>query len=208
VYDGGQVGNWLMLGNSAYTFVVTTVCLKALLECDSWTWVMVFFSIGSILSWFLFLWIYSALWPTILFGADMAGQAGIMSSSYSFWLAFLFIPLSTLLLDLALKSLHVSLFPTARDKICLRDKRFIPSVSSCGDRLGESVRTNGNIREEVRLRYDYAGEDGTRNVSKRAPRHPSCDPLNTNGNVNQQYYGATRERYDDEVDNSIQLKPL
>ena len=47
-------------------------------------------------------------------------------------------------------SLHVSLFPTARDRICLRDKKFIPSVSSSGDRLFESGRANGNNREEVR----------------------------------------------------------
>ncbi|VDK57116.1 unnamed protein product, partial [Cylicostephanus goldi] len=46
VWGNGQTGGWLMLGNSAYSFVVATVCLKALLECDSWTWPVVLASIG------------------------------------------------------------------------------------------------------------------------------------------------------------------
>ncbi|KIH42790.1 hypothetical protein ANCDUO_27221, partial [Ancylostoma duodenale] len=41
-------------------FVVATVCLKALLECDSWTWPVVVASIGSIALWLLFLCIYAA----------------------------------------------------------------------------------------------------------------------------------------------------
>ena len=59
VWGSGQSGGWLMLGNSAYTFVVTTVSLKALLECDSWTWVIGVAVGGSILLWFIFLAVYS-----------------------------------------------------------------------------------------------------------------------------------------------------
>lgn len=36
-------------------------------------------------------------------GADMSGMAWIMMSSPTFWLAFIFIPLTTLLWDLVLK---------------------------------------------------------------------------------------------------------
>lgn len=40
-------------------FVVATVCLKALLECDSWTWIIVGCCLGSILLWFAYLAIYA-----------------------------------------------------------------------------------------------------------------------------------------------------
>ncbi|KIH49159.1 hypothetical protein ANCDUO_20767 [Ancylostoma duodenale] len=66
VWASGETGGWLMLGNSAYSFVVATVCLKALLECDSWTWPVVVASIGSIVLWLLFLCIYAAVSSSFL----------------------------------------------------------------------------------------------------------------------------------------------
>ncbi|KAK6741578.1 hypothetical protein RB195_009443 [Necator americanus] len=124
VWGDGRTGGWLMLGNSAYSFVVATVCLKALLECDSWTWPVVVASIGSIVLWLLFLCIYAAVFPAISLriGADMAGMAWIMMSSSLFWLALLFIPCATLVWDIVIKSFFTIAYPTPREKAVMRLK--------------------------------------------------------------------------------------
>ena len=84
--------------------MVVTVCLKALLECDALTWVVVFFCLGSIVTWFAFLLIYSAIWGLgIPFGSDMFGMATMMMSSWTFWFGLLFIPITTLLTDIVVK---------------------------------------------------------------------------------------------------------
>ncbi|KAH7728267.1 putative phospholipid-transporting ATPase IA [Aphelenchoides avenae] len=104
IWENGRVGGWLILGNAAFTYVVATVCLKALLECDAWTWVMVLICLGSIVSWFVFLLIYSATWGwSIPVGADMSGMATMMMSSWTFWLGLIFIPITTLLTDIVVK---------------------------------------------------------------------------------------------------------
>ncbi|VDO69690.1 unnamed protein product [Heligmosomoides polygyrus] len=101
-WRNGMTDSWLMLGNSTYTFVVITVCLKALIACDSWTWPMVAACFGSIVLWLLALTLYAAVFPsiTIRMGSDMAGMAWIMMSSSLFWLALVLIPTATLLWDL------------------------------------------------------------------------------------------------------------
>uniref|UniRef100_A0A914HZ23 Phospholipid-transporting ATPase n=1 Tax=Globodera rostochiensis TaxID=31243 RepID=A0A914HZ23_GLORO len=123
VWAGGNTGGWVMFGNSLYTFVVATVSLKALLECDSWTWIIVGCSLGSILFWFIYLFIYSLIWPLLPLGSDMSGMFMIMVSSPSFWMALIFIPVTTLLFDFVVKSLCSSLWPSPRDRFCLMDKR-------------------------------------------------------------------------------------
>ncbi|KAK0417961.1 hypothetical protein QR680_013300 [Steinernema hermaphroditum] len=127
LYDGvawsnGRTGGWLMLGNTAYTMVVTTVCLKALLECDSWTWVIALFSIGSFVLWFIMFAIYAWIWPTLPLGADMSGMAHIMMSSSSFWFAFLLIPTTTLITDVVLKGIRTTVFPSPRDLACMSER--------------------------------------------------------------------------------------
>uniref|UniRef100_A0AAF5PQ80 Phospholipid-transporting ATPase n=3 Tax=Wuchereria bancrofti TaxID=6293 RepID=A0AAF5PQ80_WUCBA len=115
VWENGRVGGWLMLGNSCYTFVVTTVCLKALLECDSWTIIILFSCFGSILLWFIFLPFYSMVWPILPVGEYMSDMASIMLSSSSFWLAFIFIPLTTLFTDFIMKVIRTTFAPTPRE---------------------------------------------------------------------------------------------
>lgn len=115
VWSNGQTGGWLMMGNCAYTFVVATVCFKALLECDSWTWPVVVACVGSIGLWILFVIVYALVFPHIGgIGADMSGMAYIMMSSWTFWLALLFIPIATLLWDLVIKR---SVNPSLGDSI-------------------------------------------------------------------------------------------
>ncbi|CAP30827.2 Protein CBR-TAT-1 [Caenorhabditis briggsae] len=147
VWDNGLTGGWLMLGNCAYTFVVATVCLKALLECDSWTWPVVVACIGSIGLWIVFVIIYALVFPHIGgIGADMAGMAYIMMSSWTFWLALLFIPLATLMWDLVIKSLFTIAMPTPRELAVMYTKR---TTSFNGfERLASY---SSNVLENMRL---------------------------------------------------------
>ncbi|GMT17548.1 hypothetical protein PFISCL1PPCAC_8845, partial [Pristionchus fissidentatus] len=126
VWAHGRDGGWLMLGNCCYTFVVTTVCLKALLECDSWTWPVIASCVGSIVAWLLFLILYAWVFPIghLSIGADMAGMAWVMMSSLSgFWLALIFVPATTLLWDLVIKSFFTITHPTPREMAVLYQKR-------------------------------------------------------------------------------------
>uniref|UniRef100_F1KSD9 Phospholipid-transporting ATPase n=1 Tax=Ascaris suum TaxID=6253 RepID=F1KSD9_ASCSU len=143
VWKHGRAAGWLMLGNSCYTFVVTTVCLKALLECDSWTLVVVCSSLGSILLWIVFLVIYAAIWPYVPLGQEMCGLAYMMMSSYSFWLAFILIPFVALLTDFVFKVIRVSTVPTPREMACLHERERITKTVS--GELG-----NASLREEDR----------------------------------------------------------
>uniref|UniRef100_A0A183E9V6 PhoLip_ATPase_C domain-containing protein n=1 Tax=Gongylonema pulchrum TaxID=637853 RepID=A0A183E9V6_9BILA len=121
-WPNGRVGGWLMLGNSCYSFVVATVCLKALLECDSWTVVIVLSCIGSILLWFIFVAVYSVIWPILPLGEHMSGMAYIMFTSPSFWFAFLLIPIITLFTDFTIKAIRVNFAPTPRELACLHER--------------------------------------------------------------------------------------
>ncbi|CAF0833819.1 unnamed protein product [Adineta steineri] len=49
-YSNGQVGDYLLLGNIIYTYVIFVVCLKAGLESDSWTFLTHIAIWGSIAS--------------------------------------------------------------------------------------------------------------------------------------------------------------
>uniref|UniRef100_A0AC34FA08 Phospholipid-transporting ATPase n=1 Tax=Panagrolaimus sp. ES5 TaxID=591445 RepID=A0AC34FA08_9BILA len=122
LWESGEVGGWLMLGCSAYTYVVVTVCLKALLEADTWTAILLVFCFGSILSWFVFMIIYSEVWPWISIGADMKGIAWMMMSSGTFWAGLVFVPTVTLLIDFIIKGVQTSLFPSPRDLMVMKEK--------------------------------------------------------------------------------------
>nr|CDJ87636.1 ATPase domain containing protein [Haemonchus contortus] len=156
VWSTGRDGGWLMFGNSAYTFVVVTVCLKALLECDSWTWPVVAACLGSILLWLLFLPFYSVVFPTITsrLGGEMAGMAWIMMSSSSFWCALLFVPCATLIWDLVIKSLFTITLPTPREMAVMELKG---TTSSPGfERLASY---SSSVLESVRLLRDSLRSD-------------------------------------------------
>lgn len=182
VWSDGLTGGWLMFGNSAYTFVVATVCLKALLECDSWTWPVVFASIGSILLWLLFLVLYALVFPTISLriGAEMTGMAWIMMSSSLFWLALVFIPCATLIWDLVIKSIFTIALPTPRERAVMKLKsttspQGFERLTSYSSAVLENVRlirysirsdrqrSDSSSARAVQARYGYAfsqEEDG------------------------------------------------
>uniref|UniRef100_A0A8C7VZF1 Phospholipid-transporting ATPase n=1 Tax=Oncorhynchus mykiss TaxID=8022 RepID=A0A8C7VZF1_ONCMY len=101
----GKTPDYLLLGNMVYTFVVITVCLKAGLETSSWTLFSHIAIWGSVFLWVLFFWLYSTLWPVIAIAPDMSGQAEMLFTSGVFWMSLLFIPVTSLLFDVAFRVL-------------------------------------------------------------------------------------------------------
>uniref|UniRef100_A0A3Q3CKK4 Phospholipid-transporting ATPase n=1 Tax=Haplochromis burtoni TaxID=8153 RepID=A0A3Q3CKK4_HAPBU len=85
-------------------FVVITVCLKAGLETSSWTMFSHIAIWGSIGLWVVFFAIYSSLWPLIPLAPDMSGEADMMFNSGVFWMGLFFIPVTSLIFDVAYKA--------------------------------------------------------------------------------------------------------
>ncbi|KRT86604.1 hypothetical protein AMK59_362 [Oryctes borbonicus] len=103
LWMSGEEGGYLALGNSVYTYVVITVCLKAGLVTTSWCWPTHCAIWGSILLWFLFILIYSNFWPVIPVGVVMTGMHVILFSSVVFWLGLFLIPIITMIPDFAIR---------------------------------------------------------------------------------------------------------
>ena len=51
VWSNGRDSDYLVMGNMVYTYVVITVCCKAGLEMESWSWISHLFIWGSIAFW-------------------------------------------------------------------------------------------------------------------------------------------------------------
>lgn len=101
--NGRADGGYLVFGNILYTYVVVTVCLKAGLEMSSWT-VLTHFAIwGSIISWFVFLFVYSKFWPTLPIAPDMVSIDKMVFSSAVFWFGLALVPFSALMTDIVYK---------------------------------------------------------------------------------------------------------
>ncbi|XP_076877504.1 phospholipid-transporting ATPase IA isoform X3 [Brachyhypopomus gauderio] len=117
VFGNGKTPDYLLLGNMVYTFVVITVCLKAGLETSSWTMFSHIAIWGSIALWIVFFGIYSSLWPVIPFAPDMSGEADMMFRSGVFWMGLFFIPVTSLVFDLAYKVIKKACFKTLVDEV-------------------------------------------------------------------------------------------
>ncbi|KAG8453626.1 hypothetical protein GDO86_000310 [Hymenochirus boettgeri] len=117
VFGNGKTSDYLLLGNIVYTFVVITVCLKAGLETSHWTLFSHIAIWGSILLWIVFFGVYSSLWPAIPLAPDMSGEADMMFSSGVFWMGLLFIPITSLILDVLYKAIKRTCFKTLVDEV-------------------------------------------------------------------------------------------
>ncbi|KAM8733507.1 phospholipid-transporting ATPase IA isoform 1-T1 [Acanthopagrus schlegelii] len=117
VFGNGRTPDYLLLGNMVYTFVVITVCLKAGLETSSWTMFSHIAIWGSIGLWVVFFIIYSSLWPLIPLAPDMSGEAAMMFSSGVFWTGLVFIPITSLVFDVAYKVVKRVCFKTLVDEV-------------------------------------------------------------------------------------------
>uniref|UniRef100_A0A674BPC3 Phospholipid-transporting ATPase n=1 Tax=Salmo trutta TaxID=8032 RepID=A0A674BPC3_SALTR len=113
----GKTPDYLLLGNMVYTFVVITVCLKAGLETSSWTLFSHIAIWGSVFLWVLFFWLYSTWWPVIAIAPDMSGQAEMLFTSGVFWMSLLFIPVTSLLFDVAFRVVKRSFWKNLVDEV-------------------------------------------------------------------------------------------
>ncbi|XP_011055013.1 PREDICTED: probable phospholipid-transporting ATPase IA isoform X3 [Acromyrmex echinatior] len=115
VWANGRDGGYLLLGNFVYTYVVVTVCGKAGLIINSWTWVTHLATWGSIILWFLFIFIYSNFWPVLNVGAVMLGNDKMLFSSPVFWLGLILIPIAVLLLDITVKAVKNTIWKSVTE---------------------------------------------------------------------------------------------
>lgn len=117
LWPSGKDGGYLVMGNFVYTFVVATVCLKAGLATHSWTWVTHLSIWGSLTLWFLFILVYSNLYPAVVIGAVMRGMDRMVFTSLAFWFGLLLVPVATLLPDLLITVIHNSAFKTMTEAV-------------------------------------------------------------------------------------------
>ena len=128
VWENGFSGDYLVLGNTVYSCVVLTVCLKAGLETNAWNWIIHLSIWGSIVLWYLYVIITSYFWPTLPFFPDMAGMIGMLVSTPFFWLCMLLVPFCTLIPDITLQSIILTTNPSATDKVRLREHGKVPVI--------------------------------------------------------------------------------
>ncbi|KAL0884281.1 hypothetical protein ABMA27_016269 [Loxostege sticticalis] len=149
LWPSGKDGGYLVLGNFVYTYVVLTVCLKAGLATHSWTWVTHVAIWGSVAMWFLFILIYSNIYPSILIGAVMRGMDRMVFSSLVFWLGLVLIPIATLIPDLIVTVIHNSAFKTMTEAVReseIKERDPAALLAQPRHSLTETARLLQNVR--------------------------------------------------------------
>merc|ERR1719312_66659 len=123
-WGSGHTDGYLILGNTVYSLVVVVTCLKAGLVMENWTWFSHLSIWGSIALWFIFLVVYSSLWPSLRFVAsNMAGLFMLLFNSPVFWFLLLLVPVMVLLTDCTATYVKLSLFPSESDRKRKQEKR-------------------------------------------------------------------------------------
>uniref|UniRef100_A0AAR2LBC4 Phospholipid-transporting ATPase n=1 Tax=Pygocentrus nattereri TaxID=42514 RepID=A0AAR2LBC4_PYGNA len=110
VFGNGKTPDYLLLGNMVYT--VSEGAYGP--HCVCFSHIAIWGSIGL---WVVFFGIYSSLWPLIPLAPDMSGEADMMFSSGVFWMGLFFIPVTSLVFDVAYKhfcNYHVCLTERAQ----------------------------------------------------------------------------------------------
>ncbi|KAI8037415.1 hypothetical protein M5D96_009551 [Drosophila gunungcola] len=117
IWGDGKTSDYLMMGNLVYTYVIVTVCLKAGLITNSWTWLTHLAIWGSIVLWFGFLLIYSHVWPTFKFASNFRGMDIQLLSTPVFYFGLMLVPITTLLVDVICKLVHNTVFKTLTEAV-------------------------------------------------------------------------------------------
>ena len=132
-WGSGESDGYLVLGNTVYTLLVITTCLKvktaiflsniksfllqAAIIIDSWNYISHIFIWGSIVFWFIFLVIYSHFWPTIkLVASNMPRMYQLIFSSGAFWFLLFLVPIATLLIDVVVAYTKFTYRPSITDR--------------------------------------------------------------------------------------------
>ncbi|KAL7633000.1 UNVERIFIED_CONTAM: hypothetical protein RMT77_016710 [Armadillidium vulgare] len=165
-WGSGLTGGYLVVGNMIYTYVVVTVCLKAGLITDAWTWVTHLAIWGSIASWFIFLVVYSNFWPILPMAPDMCGIYIQVFTSPIFWFGLIMIPLASLLLDITVKVISNTARKTLTERVRESEiaNKDVSKVLDTRTRLTETARllknvfrrTTTRVNLEVELAHGFA----------------------------------------------------
>ena len=148
--DGLADGGYLVYGNTLYTYVVVTVCLKAGLELTSWTVVTHIAIWGSIALWFLFLVIYSRFWSFLPMAAEFSNIDLMLFSSFDFWLGLFLIPFMTLIIDVVYKIISRTCYRTDTDRIIDMEANSALTSSSSQTIFSETARLLRNVFDSTR----------------------------------------------------------
>jgi len=108
----GYSEGYLEIGNTVYTAVVITTCIKAGLEKESWTLVCVLQIFGSIVLWAIFLWGFSYFWlaPWLpMADANMLNMAYILTENSGFWFSTFVASSVSIATDIVFKVLGTTL---------------------------------------------------------------------------------------------------
>jgi phospholipid-transporting ATPase len=142
VSGDGKAGDYLFLGTHVYSFCVIVVCLKSGLETDSWTWLTHMSIWGSIGFWFLFLAIYSQLWPVFGLAPDMTGMFQNVFGTPIFWLSLILVPILTLAPDITAKAIQRTVYKTDAQAIQENEinNQDVELVIKMSKRLTETAR--------------------------------------------------------------------
>ncbi|XP_013175124.1 PREDICTED: probable phospholipid-transporting ATPase IA isoform X5 [Papilio xuthus] len=173
LWPSGKDGGYLVVGNFVYTYVVLTVCLKAGLATHSWTWVTHVSIWGSVALWFLFILIYSNVYPVVGVGAVMRGMDRMVFSSLVFWFGLLLIPVAALVPDLVVTVIHNSAFKSMTEAVRESEiKKRDPAALLAHPRhsLTETARLLQNVRS-VFGRRSAAGAAADLELSREYPPH-------------------------------------
>ncbi|XP_004444374.1 probable phospholipid-transporting ATPase IA isoform X3 [Drosophila pseudoobscura] len=168
IWRDGKTNDYLMMGNMVYTYVIVTVCLKAGLITNSWTWLTHMAIWGSIVLWFGFVLIYSHCFPTFNIGSNFPGMDIMMLSTPVFYLGLVLVPITTLLIDVICKLIHNTVFKTLTEAVRETEIRRNDLAEVMNEprssftetaRLLRNVftrRANTRVETELELSHGYA----------------------------------------------------
>lgn len=120
-FHDGKVGNYLFLGNMVYSYVVVSVCIKGGLESTAWTSITHACVWGSIALWFLFLLVYSHMWPNVDLAPDMVGMDKYVYGCPLFWLGLILIPTIVTGSEVVQMALQRTLYKTITQEVQERE---------------------------------------------------------------------------------------
>jgi len=112
-----------------------------MLDTCTWNWLTFLFYAGSVISWFLFMAIYSSI---VDITPDMFGVAGVLFGSANFWLLAMLMPAICNLPDVALRYVRRQYNPQPRDIAAEVDRLEAAKGLSIGD---GSSKSNANAIE-------------------------------------------------------------
>uniref|UniRef100_A0A3B3TCN1 Phospholipid-transporting ATPase n=1 Tax=Paramormyrops kingsleyae TaxID=1676925 RepID=A0A3B3TCN1_9TELE len=179
-------GNAILVSICVYTTIVLT-CSLQFSHIAIW---------GSIGLWIVFFGIYSSLWPFIPLAPDMSGEAHMMFSSGVFWTGLLFIPVTSLVFDLAYKVFKKSCFKTLVDEVQeLEARSEDPGAVVHGKSLTERAQLLKNVFKKNTVTM-YSSESMQQNLL-----HGYAFSQDENGVVSQseviRAYDTTKRRPDE-----------